>query len=844
VGEWKNGFRHGYGIFFYSNGAKYEGMWDQNYKHGFGVFTFQDGSQYIGRFHNDKMIEYNIYGFSIPNGIKPQNERVSTGNSKAGANNKLKNTGAISKTGNQTNKIKEDFLPNETPTLKATGFTEKEEISGSGKKTSVILSKNTSNTNNNHDNNSNNSNSNSNNNIPVGNNTGNATNNNTSVNNKENFNSTGKGNLNSNIPNLNSNLEAISEQAELFNLSIMINENNKFNNNYFNNIYNSNLNINNNPNSNNTLIPNLDSNLMQNNVDTKKYDKNKENSNSNNNQKEKKESEYNIFKTLIDLSDLIECDPEIESNLHDIENSMLRHLSEMKMWYRYYNNRENQKEENASINASVMDEKVSSKDIYIDNKVSTKHIYNYKDNLNKEVLVKNISPNNNHPSSLMIEGIYSNDLAFAMELRDLWKFIRESNILSSEFSLAQFNRLFFRGPKNYIEMFMYPEEISNDKKIYDFIYLMISKAKEDFFIRYRERLFTNNITNNLFGYNNNTSSTNYNNNVYTERNNYFNMISESNIEEEQIKDFDNEGFNDNLHNKKQTILLRHFYEAIVRSAYIRYSHLNVPLHSKINSLIDTCIRTNINFKKVNRKSQMHTESSINSSVIVDMKVKSFERDLEFFLSNFETTLKKSFKILYLKSNLHPKKDDMTITYRFFWDNVIRKSDNLLILFDKPKYIELINIYHKDKMVIQENQKISKEMFIYIENLLELEFIFYEFCELIFFIAKKNLQKNNLSEGKDNYSIQIKEIEALIDLVDPIKSKDKFVYQFPKLKHHVAYENIIATQKAKEEEERRKIMEIKRIEFERKMMEIEDTNILPEFIEEEENEDDSSDYSNY
>ena len=97
VGEWKNGFRHGYGIFFYSNGAKYEGMWDQNYKHGFGVFTFQDGEQYIGRFHNDKMIDYNVYGFSIPNGSNQNyqnNERESSAKSKndrLGKNNKTNN---------------------------------------------------------------------------------------------------------------------------------------------------------------------------------------------------------------------------------------------------------------------------------------------------------------------------------------------------------------------------------------------------------------------------------------------------------------------------------------------------------------------------------------------------------------------------------------------------------------------------------------------------------------------------------------------------------------------------------------------------------------------------------
>ena len=33
-GELKNGLRHGQGVFYYANGAKYEGMWKDNMKHG------------------------------------------------------------------------------------------------------------------------------------------------------------------------------------------------------------------------------------------------------------------------------------------------------------------------------------------------------------------------------------------------------------------------------------------------------------------------------------------------------------------------------------------------------------------------------------------------------------------------------------------------------------------------------------------------------------------------------------------------------------------------------------------------------------------------------------------
>lgn len=33
-GEFVNGLRHGFGIFFYASGAKYEGGWKNNMKHG------------------------------------------------------------------------------------------------------------------------------------------------------------------------------------------------------------------------------------------------------------------------------------------------------------------------------------------------------------------------------------------------------------------------------------------------------------------------------------------------------------------------------------------------------------------------------------------------------------------------------------------------------------------------------------------------------------------------------------------------------------------------------------------------------------------------------------------
>ena len=39
-GEWRDGKKHGLGVYTYPNGAKYEGRWFNNLKQGLGVYTY------------------------------------------------------------------------------------------------------------------------------------------------------------------------------------------------------------------------------------------------------------------------------------------------------------------------------------------------------------------------------------------------------------------------------------------------------------------------------------------------------------------------------------------------------------------------------------------------------------------------------------------------------------------------------------------------------------------------------------------------------------------------------------------------------------------------------------
>jgi len=624
-----------------------------------------------------------------------------------------------------------------------------------------------------------------------------------------------------------------------------------------------------------------------------------------------KESEINIFKSLIDLSDIIECEPEIESSLNEIENILLRHVTEMKIWYKIYSYRESQKEDLTSVNASIINTQYDDKEKkdLIEKRSSMALNLNGISNNN---INNSINTNNNLNSANInnMESIYNNDLGFAMEMKDLWKFLRDSNITCSEFSLAQFNRLFFKGKKNYIEMFLCPDDVDS-RQAYKYIYSKVSKSKDEFIMKNRDKLLTNAMVNSIninvienlnlnnyqnspknsknynyfnnnnYNFTNNTNSTymsamitgnpnlpistsnsisNYNkdsnedflqnrgeldlanNKAGENNNNQFNYNLDSNanipIKNQYVSNFD-------LHNKKQTVLIRQFFDAIVRAAYLKYYNIDQSLGTKLTILIDNCIKNNLNFKKHSRKANRdHTEVSVNSSVYLDKKYnKVFESNFDFFIFNFERNLKKIFKKYYVKFSPNLRFDDMTITYRFFYENYISKSDLFKDIFtEKIKFVEIINIYHRDKYNINELQKYSQEIYGYIENLFEIEMIFFEFCEVIFFISRKYFAINGINDTKENYNEIIKDLEdniRTLEISDKKIDSHKNEYYFPKLKYHYDYENLIADRLAKEEDDRRKRQEQRRVEHERKMMEIEDINHLAEFNEEEEIEDDDS-----
>ena len=56
-GQWKNGLREGFGVFYYANGAKYEGEWLKNIKDGGAVFIDENGKEGFFLFQEDKILK-------------------------------------------------------------------------------------------------------------------------------------------------------------------------------------------------------------------------------------------------------------------------------------------------------------------------------------------------------------------------------------------------------------------------------------------------------------------------------------------------------------------------------------------------------------------------------------------------------------------------------------------------------------------------------------------------------------------------------------------------------------------------------------------------------------------
>lgn len=102
-----------------------------------------------------------------------------------------------------------------------------------------------------------------------------------------------------------------------------------------------------------------------------------------------REVEQNPFKTLIDIKDLIEFEADPETVEKEIQNILLRHNSELKSWYKSY--------------------------------------------------------------SKKVEAVKTEE-SFAMTLRQIWRFLRDCQVIGSDATIAQIDRVYYNGKKNHFTL--------------------------------------------------------------------------------------------------------------------------------------------------------------------------------------------------------------------------------------------------------------------------------------------------------------------------------------------------------------------------------------------------------
>ena len=452
------------------------------------------------------------------------------------------------------------------------------------------------------------------------------------------------------------------------------------------------------------------------------------------------------IKIPISINDIINTEPDSKKSLKEIDNLILRNLSIISHLYMYGCGKEEIKTMDIGMSTlggvttlnetkSLMKQlshkiqKTGTESNNNLNKIDSQNIQNEKKTVEFKVDYDNV---------------YNNDLYFCLDFNHFWKLIREIGLITPGFSLAMLDRVCFQNPDNIIDMLYIPESLSCKNKIkeekegiYDYIYKRIEKFKYDFENKYKTQIIQ---SQNLVNGNNNNNKK-VDNKEKEEKNNKENKIDYNNVF--------------NYHEEKNIILLRFFYEIIIRLAYIKYNDdPEMPLVTRVKSLLDefkTFLRTKI-------KTGIWDSPLLTTMINIDPKLKNVENTLEKYISDNYNILNKIFIDLYEYSCYNEnsyKPYDMTLTYRFFYDNIIANSEPISKIFkNKIEYIDLISIYIKDKKINSYNIDTTSqaydpyELMEYIDILLDTEMIFREFCELIFFISRKYFVFYNINKEEE------------------------------------------------------------------------------------------------
>ena len=548
-------------------------------------------------------------------------------------------------------------------------------------------------------------------------------------------------------------------------------------------------------------------------------------------------------KIYVDFSDLKLYDIKFTSMLKELDNILLRNLTDITHWYQMIANHSDYKDNDlyssiATTNDNIITKTISSLAPMVNNIINTLY---HNDKFEKNELI-----------AIQENIIVNNDYSFCMELKDLWKFLRDLTCLSNyDFTIAEIDRYFFNSDRNYYEMFYIPDNMitafiegnaNASKDIYEYIYNKVSKEQFNFDCKYfkASKGFIQTI--------NNPTNTN---NIHLGK---------------------------NIHNKNQVILLKHFYEVLIRIAYFKPLNDNkqfIPLEDKLKDMF-TYLKPIMRTKRKSLNFSKGDASSVSShSMMGDSKKQSIESLLETFITQYETKYTSIFNTIYSLSTSTPSFTDRTITYDYLYTHYLMRIDNEDFkrpICKKSLYCEFIlSITSKQvhastaSNVANTNMNNSKRSGIFQANkdenlkrvnklfamkneptwkrymkVLNSEMICFEFCELMFHLSRRYFITTKIKE-ENNYNDIVNFMEeAIVKEKEKMKiRKDKIVgrneYVFPKLKVHVKIEEIEKRNLEKELEMQRKEKERKRYIRERNCLQNEDINMYKEESEEEQSE---------
>ena len=827
IGYWINGVREGYGVFFYSNDTKYEGFWENNEKNGFGVFRFKNGTEYIGDFLQDRMINYLTEGivrlnqddgnyFDYDDSLDPKHHRRT---------NLIKNNGATSSRSTFERKnSKSSMLPPINNSKKGEGSNE----SGTNdSKLEVIME------------------------------------------------------------NENSKIQEDQNEQTFKSKKYMIPKNAK-------NIKKeekilSHLKAEKTDNNNNNISPKELYNEME---------KKKKNTGITEIRVMKdqlylasnrmiNEIGNNQFLSIIDLSDIFEFEIQYEQTQTEVSNSILRNISEFTRVYNKLlkmgssdeesnlmlykigdglgelnesiihphgsdeghtkeNNKENEQNINTKQETTVKFNLSATKKDNQQNKSNNKNESDKKENQSQLSSKSNIRIKKYLIESIPLNPTFADDkIGTCLELKDIWKFFRDYGIVGEDLTIADFDRIFYRGKKNAEEMFLIPEELPR-RNIYKFLELMVKKSEEKFklvhekYIKFTEKeknIYDKNIAkktlagiNNLSGGTKRTFSNKgkennkklLNDKNQSKEKDEISLYCEEDEEDSELITFD-------FHNHHNPVLLRQFYEALIRAAYAKYYNSDMKLYQKIELLTSRFSSKSLSGKsgekslmdkskkklsKLQSKSLQNslnnTQNDLNTSSVqmpilgsdgniilsLEQKQKNAEHiKIDSFILKFAVLIKPLFvKLYYVQTELNnfhkenAKINEQTLSHRFVFNNVVKKSELISKFYGKKEqYCEFITYYFREKRIFF---KTKLEQFKYYESLFDLDMVFYEFCEFVFLICSKYISANKLSLDEDkNYLEVINHLNQLIRGNEEFKNKviikrAKFNYTYPILRSHI------------------------------------------------------------